>query len=494
MVFRFSRFLLPHLLLAACFGVLGPRRADAVTFTREPSIWLRTETSVTIAWQTDTAENGSVRYGRTERLGAEKAASGEARNQTVTLSGLRPGTRYFYRVVAGGQALSASGVAFETAPPTAEPFRFVAFGDLGRATDAQLQIASRVDALRPDLAIVTGDVIYERGEAESITPQYFRVYRATISRIPFYPTLGNHDVGTFSGQPYLDAFHLPTGPGHERYYSFDYSNAHFTCLEVTREDVEPDQEMRAWLDADLAATEKTWKFVFFHVPMVSNSGSHGDDPTIAAALDPILSARGVDLVFQGHNHFYSRSYPIRRGEPVVADQDPRYVNPGAPIYVVTGGGGQTLEPLGPRGREEAFDKSAYHVVSVNVFRNLLSLTAFEADGTVFDAMTVKKSVTTEPGTLALVPGAVSPNPSIGAVSLRFQQSRPASIRVVVYDVAGRRVREIRTEEPFAAGTNTVQWDGLDQKGSAAPAGVYLARIEAGDQAVSAKLIRISRRP
>jgi hypothetical protein len=420
---------------------------------------------MTIAWQTDTAENGSVRYGRTERLGAEKAASGEARNQTVTLSGSvpAPGTSTGR---GRGQALSASGVAFETAPPTAEPFRFVAIGDLGRATDAQLQIASRVDALRPDLAIVTGDIIYERGEAEKHHP-------AVLPRLPgddladsVLSDLGNHDVGTSSGQPYLDAFHLPAGPGHERYYSFDYSNAHFTCLEVTREDVEPDQEMRAWLDADLAATEKTWKFVFFHVPMVSNSGSHGDDPTIAAALDPILSARGVDLVFQVHNHFYSRSYPIRRGEPVAADQGPRYVNPGAPIYVVTGGGGQTLEPLGPRGREEAFDKSAYHVVSVNVFRNLLSLTAFEADGTVFDAMTVKKSVTTEPGTLALVPGAVVPE-SVDRRRVAPIPTEPAaSIRVVVYDVAGRRVREIRTGEPFAAGTNTVPvgWPRSDGEG------------------------------
>ena len=109
------------------------------------------------------------------------------------------------------------------------------------------------------------------------TPQYFDIYRRTIARIPFYSCLGNHDVVTSNGQAYLDAFSFPTtNSGTERYYSFDYSNAHFVSLEVTLENVAPNSAMLTWLASDLAATSKQWKIVFFHVPMYSNLGAHGD--------------------------------------------------------------------------------------------------------------------------------------------------------------------------------------------------------------------------
>jgi 3',5'-cyclic AMP phosphodiesterase CpdA len=471
---------------------LLPRDVHALTLTRYPSIWLRTEASVTIAWQTDTSAPGKVLYGLTPDLGTEVSAPGIARDQSVSLVCESPGSRYYYRVVSGTDTLNAAGDFFETAPSTIGPFRFLAFGDIGRATTEQIQVASRVEQLDPDLAILTGDIIYEAGEAQNFTPQYFDIYRSTIARVPFYPSLGNHDIGTSFGQPYLDAFYLPPGPGNERYYSFDYSNAHFACIEVVAENQAPNAAMLAWLDADLAATGKTWKFVFFHIPMYSNPGGHGGDPSIAAALDPILSFRGVDLVFQGHNHFYTRTYPIVGGAVVGAAQNPNYVNPPGPIYIVTGGGGRSLYALGPALAYEAISRSTYHVTSVDVDQNRLILTAVERDGTVVDMMTVTKAVATavdlppESGARTAVRVSASPNPSSGEIRFRFSGAAP--IRVLLYDVGGRLVREIGSTA--GQGPNTIAWDGQDQKGRAVPAGLYIARVEAGDRAATIKLIRL----
>jgi hypothetical protein len=71
------------------------------------------------------------------------------------------------------------------------------------------------------------------------------------------------------------------------------------------------------------------------------------------------------------------------------------VNPVAPIYIVTGGGGKTLYSLvTPWQPYEAFSKSAYHVTVIDVNDRTLSLAAVERDGTVMDAMTITKDNST----------------------------------------------------------------------------------------------------
>jgi 3',5'-cyclic AMP phosphodiesterase CpdA len=385
--------------IAAIVGIAlslaAARPAPAVNFVRHQSVWLQTPTSITIAWQTDANTTGKILYGLTAALGSEASHAGTATDHAVGLSGLTPSSKYYYRVVSGTDTLTDGTDSFRTAPATNEPFRFLAFGDIGRATPEQIQVAARIDSLNADLGILTGDIIYEGGEAANFTPQYFDIYRKTIARIPFYSSLGNHDVVTANGQPYLDAYYFPTAnSGTERYYSFDYSNAHFVSIEVTLENIAPNSTMLAWLASDLAATNKQWKIVFFHVPMYSNLGVHGDDPTIAAALGPIFDTHGVDLVFQGHNHYYTRTYPIAAGAPVDQLQEPAYMNPKGTIYIVTGGGGRGLYALAGSPVYEAYSLSAFHVTVVDVTTNTLGVQAIARDGSVIDAMTLTKDTPT----------------------------------------------------------------------------------------------------
>ena len=81
-----------------------------------------------------------------------------------------------------------------------------------------------------------------------------------------WPTLGNHDAhsadsATESG-PYFDIFTLPRDgeagglpSGTEAYYSFDYANVHFVCLDSAEGDLAPDGAMLTWLADDLAAAQ-----------------------------------------------------------------------------------------------------------------------------------------------------------------------------------------------------------------------------------------------
>lgn len=82
-----------------------------------------------------------------------------------------------------------------------------------------------------------------------------------------------------------------------------------------------------------------------------------------------------------------------------------------------------------------------------------------------------------------------PNPSSAATTMRFTLPRTGHARLVVMDVAGRRVRTL-ADAPMVAGPHEVAWDGRDASGTAAPAGLYWARLEAAGESVARRIVRV----
>ena len=116
-----------------------------------------------------------------------------------------------------------------------------------------------------------------------------------------------------------DIFSLPQNgqaggvpSGTEKYYSFDYANIHFVCLDSMTSGRTGTTPMAQWLENDLLTTAQDWIIVFFHHPPYTK-GSHdsdaeGDLVEIRQNLVPILEAHGVDLVLSGHSHCLERSF------------------------------------------------------------------------------------------------------------------------------------------------------------------------------------------
>jgi len=75
--------------------------------------------------------------------------------------------------------------------------------------------------------------------------------------------------------------------------------------------------------------------------------------------------------------------------------------------------------------------------------------------------------------------AAVPNPFNPSTELRFSmaQAGPASVRV--YDVKGRLIRILADGVSFAAGEQTLSWDGRNDAGRSVASGVYLVRLESG---------------
>jgi hypothetical protein len=102
--------------------------------------------------------------------------------------------------------------------------------------------------------------------------------------------------------------------GTEKYYSFDYGNIHFVCLDSMSSDRSATGPMATWLRADLASSTRQWTIAFWHHPPYSK-GSHNSDTEsnlvqMRQTFLPILEEAGVDLVLAGHSHSYERSFLI----------------------------------------------------------------------------------------------------------------------------------------------------------------------------------------
>jgi len=83
--------------------------------------------------------------------------------------------------------------------------------------------------------------------------------------------------------------------------------------------------------------------------------------------------------------------------------------------------------------------------------------------------------------------ACSPSPFRTTTAIRFDLARPGPVTVRVYDVAGRRVRTVTDGFRPAAGHRAV-WDGRDERGRAAAAGVYFVRLVAGEVRATRRVI------
>src|SRR5439155_3251440 len=100
--------------------------------------------------------------------------------------------------------------------------------------------------------------------------------------------------------------------GTKAYYSFNYANIHFVCLDSTDSNRSPSGAMLTWLKSDLAANTQQWLIAFWHHPPYSKGSHDSDTETELIEMRqyalPILESYGVDLVLSGHSHSYERSY------------------------------------------------------------------------------------------------------------------------------------------------------------------------------------------
>lgn len=304
----------------------------STTVTRGPYLQLGTPTGLVVRWRTSAATDSAVRYGASPAsLTSVATDAASTTEHIVPLTGLLPDTRYYYSVgstsatIAGGDASHT----FITGPANERPTRIWVLGDSGTANASAAAVRDAYTTFAgtryTDLWLMLGDNAYNSGTDAEYQTAVFNMYPSTLRQSVLWSTIGNHDTASSSNPPaslpYFQLFTLPmsaeaggVASGTEKYYSFNYGNMHFVCLDSMSSSRAAGSAMLTWLQNDLASNTKEWLIAFWHHPPYTK-GSHDSDTEsnlieMRANVLPILESFGVDLVMTGHSHSYERSFLI----------------------------------------------------------------------------------------------------------------------------------------------------------------------------------------
>lgn len=335
---------------------------------------------------------------RCEQFEADK--QGTVFQYSAILEGLKPGTRYVYKV--GGDSVWSEWNQFTTACETVTPFKFVWFGD---PQDDIKEHVARVfrEAFRtaPDAAFWTfsGDMTsepedYRWGELFYAAGFIFRM-------TPSIMVPGNHDMGYKfeNGKIVLDAkgrkdrtksispmwrpqLTLPENgvPGlEETSYYVDYQGVRLIMINSN----DRLEEQAAWMERLLMQNPNKWTVVTFHHPLYSY-GRERDERSTRNAFLALFDKYHVDLVLTGHDHTYARSFKLYNSA-VVGNSEPGtayVVSSSGPKYYVANPRYQSLMA------KTGVDRSLFQVISVN--NNRLEFKAYTATSELFDSFELVK--------------------------------------------------------------------------------------------------------
>ncbi|WP_406264453.1 metallophosphoesterase family protein [Actinacidiphila glaucinigra] len=327
-----------------------------------------------------------------DAIGAANIATSGGFNRHATITGLKENTQYSYRV--GSEGNWSSTYSFKT-QDFEGGYDFLFYGDpqIGSSGDLAADQAGWQDTVDVSLRanpnaeiLVSGGDQVETANTESqwnsfLAPDGLRQY-------PWAATIGNHDVG---GKAYEQHFTTPNTDRSAPYYDNgnpagtksggDYWYIYKDVLFI---DLNSNSYNSANGGGDAAhvnyvtdvinkhGNEAKWKVLVYHHAIYSPASHAKDSENKQRRLDfpTTFSKLGVDLVLQGHDHSYSRSYLIKNGEKENPAEQPGasdvYPGPGGVLYVTansasgskyyditkpdssgTSGAGNGADPLNP---------------------------------------------------------------------------------------------------------------------------------------------------
>ncbi len=339
------------------------------------------ETSVAICWRTDKPEAGKVRYGKNVDY-EHTVDSNISTKHEVVLDGLDQSKLYYYQVLSGKESTPDGDISyyFSTALKKREPFIFAVIGDtrsgvFGFDSDHRQVVESIIIHSNPDFLLHCGDLV-DRGDDENQWINFFSIEQELLKHSAIYPVYGTSDL---SGDYFADYFSLPNN---EKWYSFNYGGCHFIGLYIWNgrgvqpySEFKPNSEQYNWLVNDLKSQENQnalFTVVFLHTPFFSPIDKKSK--ILIDYLCPLFKKYGVDLVFSGTSHCYSRA--IFKG-----------IN-----YVVTGGGGAELLSKTVKYSTPIIEYSPrFHHCRVTINYPILTVEVVDMGGNIFATFSIESS-------------------------------------------------------------------------------------------------------
>ncbi len=205
------------------------------------------------------------------------------------------------------------------------PFRFAVIGDSRDGLKTYTRLMERILERRPDFIIHLGDMVSKPSRKQ--WDAFFEI--STPINVPFFPVVGNHDVGSTprGEEMYREQFRLPEG---KTYYTFRAGGELFVILdsEMGMERIVGDQWR--WLENHLSSSSATFKLVFLHRPLFP-------------PLDSFKLGRAMDRYESDRDNLH-RLFVKKKVKGVFAADDHRYDRSEKDriLYIITAGGGAPL--------------------------------------------------------------------------------------------------------------------------------------------------------
>lgn len=242
------------------------------------------------------------------------------RSNKVRLTGLQPGTTYYYQVGDGKVWSETESFTISNGKET----NFFILGDIQSSDTSNL--ASSLEALKEsetsyDFAVQTGDAIDNVTNYDgNWRPFLTTVNSKTLGGVDMIHVMGNHEYyGDANGEISGALYDLPES-AQNSWYKMEYGKV---CVVVVNNGTK-----LATALADIAETLTTdciWRVLVAHEPIYGTE-SVSATPEILASIEKA----GFDFVFGGDDHAYARTYPMIGG--IAQDENSR----GGVVYYVCG--------------------------------------------------------------------------------------------------------------------------------------------------------------
>lgn len=257
---------------------------------------------------------------------------------------------------AAGKKYLAGGM--RTTTPGSEAV-LVGAGDIADCADLSgAEATAKLLAKIPGTVMAVGDLAYPDGSAQNFTC-YDKTWGKEKGRTR--PAPGNHEFHSTGATFYFQYFGAAAGDASKGYYSYELGSWHIIvlnseCVNVGGCDTGSAQEK--WLRQDLAAHPSACTLAYFHKPLFSSGGAHGDDLTVKPLWDALYQG-GADVVVNGHDHDYERF------APQTPDAKP---DPARGIReFVAGTGGKNHRPFGaPHANSEVRNADTFGVLKLTL--------------------------------------------------------------------------------------------------------------------------------
>ncbi len=240
---------------------------------------------------------------------------------------------------------------------------------------------------KPDLLLHVGDFTDDISQF-SLVEAFFDQISAYAANTPLAMTFGNHEAYNDGETLFAPMFGLPIQAGHKGLrehgvYSFDLGAAHIAVLNSEIADPQIWQQSLQWLRADMSSSAAPWKLVVIHRPAYQANPASGNRK-VATALPQLADELNVDLVISGHDHIYSRSVPVRDGEP--AEQGTYYLIAGSASAKFYDAGDSPMAGLA----HVVFDRDIHTFTRLRISAQALSIDTRSVEGELIDQVTLTK--------------------------------------------------------------------------------------------------------